>query len=726
MQVVLDGGFELLVDAVSMEAAADVAGSPESSLRLLLLRTIANIAALPDAAAACSKCFLRGNGGGLDLFLGSLASPDAPNNASRPHSADSVAVVIANAAKGLQDGEPILSAQRASLLLRVLAARCATQYPVHAVSTQEIALALFKLAEFVHVFRHVADQDERFASLVSALLSHAVQSAFHKTIESWLNASDSSTRSCGLLGIARSGVLDTIMDVIELEYEHVQLNTLRMLVSACNEPETAKLVAMRCAPFLFKHYRQPRNAAFQSTASLALVKLMMTERSILDELMRGEGGSQLAVDFFIKTLQASASTSRDKAVAVEALTYLSVQVVVKEKIAAAPEVVRAMHAMCVAANEDRGTLYGVAALLSNVTAYRKRLSAEEEQVRKLKAFANNPNKQAGQAAGAATGAATGAASSDDLDEYDHPLNQDEAVAKRVRRLVASAGLLQTAGLLAKSDSLAVRDAVSRVYLSVATDTDLRGALVQQGGCRALLSLATHGSDEGMLTAAHALAKTAITTDPNLAFKGQSVFEAVRPLIALCRGKLLLRQFEALMALTNLASMNDDVRALVVREGGLPVMEELQFSDHAMVRRAATEAICNMVYHPAVFEQYARPGASSRLKMMVALSDAEDFATRRAASGVLAVLSSDAAAAKAIGEQPRAAEIVVGLVADQSVELQHRGAETVKNMALADRGLLGRLIGAGAVQALARLVDEGDETVVQTAIDALQAMAAKST
>lgn len=88
-------------------------------------------------------------------------------------------------------------------------------------------------------------------------------------------------------------------------------------------------------------------------------------------------------------------------------------------------------------------------------------------------------------------------------------------------------------------------------------------------------------------AAQAIAKIAITTDPNIAFKSTAM-SLVSPLLAICNGDVPLRQFEGLMALTNLASMqNQDVKNSIIQKGGVKTMEIMMFHDNFMIQRAAT-------------------------------------------------------------------------------------------------------------------------------------------
>lgn len=156
--------------------------------------------------------------------------------------------------------------------------------------------------------------------------------------------------------------------------------------------------------------------------------------------------------------------------------------------------------------------------------------------------------------------------------------------------------------------------------------------------------------------------------------------------------LPLLHFEGLMALTNLASiapphrMGEAVRASLQRcrvdhaaealvleyaseqgvhvtkkegkgdDGGVGEKHEEGVEDddgmegRIMVRRAATELLANLAMAGVGLDGYVvhiraakaselRPVAATRLRLLIAMADVADFATRRAAGGALAVLSS---------------------------------------------------------------------------------------
>ena len=105
---------------------------------------------------------------------------------------------------------------------------------------------------------------------------------------------------------------------------------------------------------------------------------------------------------------------------------------------------------------------------------------------------------------------------------------------------------------------------------------------------------------------------------------------------------LLPTFEALLALTNLASTSDQkIGAQIIRLAA-PQIEELVLSSNLRICRAATELCCNLTLCPSGIALFASrtPEARRRLHILLALADHEDAATRRAAGGAIAGIVGD--------------------------------------------------------------------------------------
>ncbi|KIO31766.1 hypothetical protein M407DRAFT_4876 [Tulasnella calospora MUT 4182] len=230
-------------------------------------------------------------------------------------------------------------------------------------------------------------------------------------------------------------------------------------------------------------------------------------------------------------------------------------------------------------------LYGVCVIVLNLVAFRPKLSDEEKQVDRLKRMTKE---------GARTG---GKLADPDGKQAEEPLESDEAVKTRCKRVLKAGVLPALASMSYRKESEGIRRALGRILLHLVEDKDNRGKIVQGGG-----------------------------------------------------------KFESLMALTNLASLGPLVASRIAKqkEPGLGTVlnktETLLLDDHTMVRRAATELICNLVASEDVWERYTgeKPDGTrseegdkvliNRLRIMLAMADVEDVPTRLAASGALAMLS----------------------------------------------------------------------------------------
>jgi hypothetical protein len=79
-----------------------------------------------------------------------------------------------------------------------------------------------------------------------------------------------------------------------------------------------------------------------------------------------------------------------------------------------------------------------------------------------------------------------------------------------------------------------------------------------------------------------------------------MLEIVRPILQLLKVEnTALENFEALMALTNLAGAGEYVRKRILKEDGFPNIEYYMYEEHKMLRRAATECMCNLVVQEEV-------------------------------------------------------------------------------------------------------------------------------
>ncbi|KAJ2522063.1 SWI5-dependent HO expression protein 4 [Coemansia sp. RSA 2049] len=426
--------------------------------------------------------------------------------------------------------------------------------------------------------------------------------------------------------------------------------------------------------------------------------------------------------------------------AVEALGFLCLKPAVKEHVAHNEGFLKRLFVVG-QKTTSMSLRFSILMLIRNLTMYKPVLTEEQKRMQQLQRLGKKAQGEGGSSTdGDKSGA--GRTVGDDLkqdDEGEDPeLDSIESVSKRSVSVCKCGGVSVLVSTvqpkLRPSDS--AKDTVAEIMVALVTTQSLRGLVVQQGGIRALLGILTASapkadsktsqSNDGYVprallqkrdkNIAFSLAKIAISVPPNLAF--QDPREIVLLLLSLLHEdsepQALLMKFESLLALTNLASMEPgssyDVRDyMAISLNGVSSIEMLMLSDHPLVRRAATELLCNLVYSPKVFERYvanaekyvpeepapgellpsdivelpsdsednARDGdhpgnsdsdgdsyRSHRLHLLVALSDVDDAATRSAAAGALAILSNDPQCCRYLFlAHPRASSVLVRLAND---------------------------------------------------------------
>jgi len=453
--------------------------------------------------------------------------------------------------------------------------------------------------------------------------------------------------SIGASIVSTGNLIEDWLDTSEFESEAVVVAMLDALCAVASDTGMRKTIGTTCAEWLSRLI-MGNNMRYRIRAAITLTKCLAINPESRDQLV--EGGIDTS-KIILEVLADKSHPLDVRQAAVEGLAYLSVYAPMKEKVMANKNILETLYEL--SKIDDKALQYGISSTLSNLSVYQPKLSEEQQQIMKLKEIAK---------------------------EYvpkTHPLDEDEAVEKRVTGLV-NTGAVTALVALSKTSSANIREALANIFHSMATNPKNRGTIVQQGGVPALLRLANEGTQKGKDIASQALAKIAITMDPNIAFKGERAAEMVRPLLRLLKSEDGLQNFEALMALTNLASMSQEVLTRIVKEKGISEIEFMMFSEHHMIQRAATECMCNMMYSDDVVDVYANAPTSERMKIFIGLSDVEDHETRRAASGCLAIMSSNEKICRHLKNEKITLEVLITLLGDKP-ELQHRAVEVIKNL-----------------------------------------------
>jgi len=263
---------------------------------------------------------------------------------------------------------------------------------------------------------------------------------------------------------------------------------------------------------------------------------------------------------------------------------------------------------------------------------------------------------------------------------DHELDDEDFVDKRIFQ-IAELGVTTAVVALCKTESKNLKELIARVLNSICKHRDLRGFVVQQGGSKALVNLALDGTEKGMRVAASALSRIGITHDPSIAFPGQRSCDVVRPICRLLEEEYdSLENFEALMALGNLATTNESVRSRILKNSDfICSIENYMYETHMMLRRASVQVWCNLCYSPI---QVSRcEGNNDKMKYITLLcGDDEDEEIVKAAAGAVAMLTTASSIlCKKIFESSQWTQCLLNLLAHKDVEVVYRGVVTVDNM-----------------------------------------------
>ncbi|KAK0277445.1 SWI5-dependent HO expression protein 4 [Friedmanniomyces endolithicus] len=484
---------------------------------------------------------------------------------------------------------------------------------------------------------------------------------------------------------------------------------LELLSAACVDKACRDAINKHCSPWL-RGLSDEHEGVHKALSSLITAKIS------------GDSVDNVTGKLTQLVVASGDSVQSETEQAIEGLAYISLQPKAKEEIASNNALLRSLVK---ALKERQAALFGCLTVFANLTAYRSALSEEQKKLAQLKAYANSSN----------------------VPERD-PLDADKYVTARCKKLLdcdvvaalvaACSGKQQTAALSSANMVLVVG-----VLLALAKEQKHRAKMAQQGAVKLLLQIRdrnvaidtakTSTVEASHIThiAAHALARLLISLNPAHLFSASapssSAVSALIPLLSPSttagadggnEQRDLLPTFEALLALTNLASASEDTTArdLLLRDAPIAAIEDLLFSSNTLVQRASAELVCNLMVSHACVAKFADGSgeAKRRLIILTALTDVQDLATRRAAGGALAALTEWDGAVTAVMDvkEGKGVKAVVRMCGDESEEVVHRGLVCLANIVGAP-GEIGersvRMVKEVGVEAMeARLVGMKDE------------------
>ncbi|KAL9602495.1 MAG: hypothetical protein Q9219_001789 [cf. Caloplaca sp. 3 TL-2023] len=522
------------------------------------------------------------------------------------------------------------------------------------------------------------------------------------------------------------GFVPSLLPLLEKKNksEKVEQAALNMLSAACIDSSCRDAIKKHCVQWL-QHVISTGKDDRPGLAAVILAKVLdltASSKATSGKDQSHKNAIESLVPLFKKLLTDSSMAHKQNAI--EGLAYASIQPSAKEALIDDRLFLARLVDLLKASQPGSTIVFGALTIIEHLSRYLPILSEEKKRMNQLKAYAN------------------AMASSAEPD----PLDEDAAVSRRCKAIVG-AGAISAFMAVANNLSPTSISIVINIMLSLTRAPALRGTIAQQGGARFLLLRYTAiagTSDMDKHTrhsAAHALARILISVDPTLVFPpagSPPLTSTIRPLTSLLADSQsdtaegprdLLPTFEALLALTNLASTpSEEVTETIIRQA-LPIVEDLLLSKNTMVQRAATELVCNFTTCAAgieVFADESNPAADRRLHILLALADVEDPATRKAAGGALAGLTCYEGVAKGVLRRERGVEILMGLCEDEEEGIVHRGLVCVSGL-VGIEGILGedarrKVRGGGGVEALRGVAEgKGNKVVRELAREAVRVL-----
>lgn len=474
----------------------------------------------------------------------------------------------------------------------------------------------------------------------------------------------------------KEGLLEMMLVMARSEEYIQQLVASEALIAAASKKKDVTAIVNQGLDILKTLYKSS-NDHIKVRALVGLCKLGASGGS--DAALRpfADGSSSKLAEACRRFLINPEKDSDLRRWAAEGLSFLTLDAEVKEKLVEDEPAMRALIEL--GKTGAQNVMYGVLATLVNITnSYDKQ--EIDPQMLELAKFAKHHIPE------------------------DHELDDEDFADKRIWT-VAHMGVTSALVSLSKTESHNMRELISRILNAICKHADLRGLVVQQGGSKALIPLALEGTDKGTRCAASALSRIGITQDPAIAFPGQRSCDVVRPIALLldpeCDG---LENFESLMALGNLASLNESTRKRILKDGNcIQAIENYMFEDHELIRRAAVQCWTNLCVSQV---QVTRcEGDNDKVKYCVLLcGDDLDQNVVKAASGALAMLTSASnKICKKVFDSKQWNDCLLNLLASTDVEICLRGCVIVQNMVSSSKDTAEKVLETQIMEVLQALV-----------------------
>uniref|UniRef100_T1JCZ1 Protein unc-45 homolog B n=1 Tax=Strigamia maritima TaxID=126957 RepID=T1JCZ1_STRMM len=462
--------------------------------------------------------------------------------------------------------------------------------------------------------------------------------------------------------IGQQGILEMMLVMAGTDDPIQQMVSAEALIAASGKKDKCSSILSQGVNILKKLY-QSNNDSIRVRGLVGLCKLGSMGGSDSSIRPFADGSSHKLSEACIKLLLNPSKDGDIRKWAAEGLSYLTLDAEVKEELVSDKAAVNALVELAKTGGET--VLYGVVTTFVNLTNCYDKQEIIPELIQLAKFSKQHVPEE-------------------------HALDSRECTGLRIKKLT-ELGMASALVALSKTESANSKELISRIFNAICEQTELRGIVVQAGGAKALLPMALDGTDKGKIQAAQALSRITISINPEVALPGQRCAEVVRPILQLlhpdCSG---LENFEALLALCNLARVSETVRKNLIKDVKFDKIETYMYEDHEMIKRAATQCMVNLIFSDEMIKYFEGP--NDRVKYWTLLCMEEDYETAKAAAGGLAMLTeASKKCCRKVFEANAWLDSLRYLLVNECPEMQYRGACIVSNMMNASKSVAEKLV-----------------------------------
>jgi len=490
--------------------------------------------------------------------------------------------------------------------------------------------------------------------------------------------------------LTKEGFLGMLLAMAGSEVHIEQLVASEAIIAATAKKKDAQSIITQGMDILKTLYKS-KNDHIKVRALVGMCKLGSSGGHDASIAPLAEGSTEKLAEACRRFLVNPAKDKDLRKWSAEGLSFLTLDADVKEKLVDDEPAIKALIELGRTGGQD--VMYGVVTTLVNLTNSFDKQEISPEMV-ELAKFAKHHVP------------------------VEHEMDDPDFVDKRIWTL-CQYGATSALAVLSKTESKNMKELIARVLNAFCKHADLRGLVVQQGGSKALVPLALECTEKGENEAAQGLARIGITQDPSIAFPGQRSCDAVRPIAKLLKEECeSIKNFEALLALGNLANVNETVRARMLKNTEcVMAIEAYMYQDHQMLRRAAIQCMLNLCQSPVQVERYE--GQNDKMKYMVLLMADEDEEIVKAAAGAVAMLTSASTKlCQKIYESSQWEACMLNTLANKDFEVTYRGVVIVDNVVQCGKEIAEPMMDTQVMDVCQALIakanmDEGNAVVNET-------------